>query len=132
MTEILYVAAGGAIGAVARHAVGAGTLRLSQAGWLPDGWPNGTFAVNVLGGLAMGLVVSWVALRAGGSARGWTLFLAVGVLGGFTTFSAFSLELVRMLEARSWGLAMGYAAGSTIVSVLAVMAGLWVGRRGFA
>lgn len=126
------MAAGGALGAVARHLASTGAMMLREAGLAPAGWPSGTFAVNLIGGLAMGFVVSWLALRGEESASGWTLFLATGVLGGFTTFSAFSLELVQMAENRAWAFAAGYAAASVVLAAMAVMAGLWFGRKVFA
>ncbi|WP_448586271.1 CrcB family protein [Thermaurantiacus sp.] len=110
----LLVAAGGALGACARYGVG----RLVGGGL----WPSATFAVNLVGGLLMGLLAGWMAAR--GSSEGVRLFLGVGLLGGFTTFSAFSLELVLMLERGAWGLALAYAALSVVLAVLGLLAGL--------
>lgn len=127
MKGVLLVALGGAAGAVARHLVGQTSLRSFGAGW-----PYGTLAVNALGGLLMGLLAAWLAHRAGGDGERWRLLLAVGVLGGFTTFSAYSLELVLMLERRAYAPAAAYALGSVVLAVAALFAGLWLGRRLFA
>lgn len=110
------VMAGGAIGAALRfHA----TLLAHRLGHV--GYPYATLAVNVIGGLAMGVVAALV-LR-GQLAEPWRLFIAVGVLGGFTTFSAFSLDLFQMLERGAYGLALAYAAVSVIASLGALVLG---------
>jgi len=120
------VALGGALGAVARHGAGLTALRLAG-----PGWPSGTFAVNVLGGLAMGLLAGWLAHAVDGG-RAARLFFGVGFLGGFTTFSAFSLETALMIERKAYAGAAAYAAGSAVASILALFAGLWIMRRAFA
>jgi len=112
---------GGAIGAGARYLVGQFLL-----GWLGPNYPWGTLAVNLIGGLAMGVLAGMLTrMTAGEQAR---LFLAVGVLGGFTTFSAFSLELVTMVERGAMLTAIGYALASVIGAVLALYAGLAITR----
>lgn len=117
MISLLLVMMGGALGAGARYLVGKALL-----GWLGPDYPWGTLAVNVLGGLAMGALAGMLGrMAAGDQAR---LFLAVGVLGGFTTFSAFSLELVTMLERGAMMTAMGYALASVAGAVVALFAGL--------
>ena len=123
MTRFLIVAAGGALGAVARYGVG----RLLPA----SGWPWGTLAVNVVGGLVMGLLTGWLAFRAGAQGESIRLFAAVGVLGGFTTFSAFSLETALMIERRQFATAGGYVAASVVLSIAALFLGLMVARRAF-
>ena len=123
MTRFLIVAAGGAFGAVARY----GLARLLPA----TGWPWVTLAVNVVGGLLMGLLTGWLAFRGGANTEAIRLFVAVGVLGGFTTFSAFSLETVLMIERRQLAMAGGYVAASVALSVLALFLGLMVARRAF-
>lgn len=123
MTRFLIVAAGGALGAVARYGVG----RLLPA----SGWPWGTMAVNVVGGLAMGLLTGWLAFRGGAGGETVRLFAAVGVLGGFTTFSAFSLETALMIERREFALAGGYVAASVVLSIAALFLGLMLARRAF-
>jgi len=123
MTGFLIVAAGGALGAVARYGIG----RLLPA----TGWPWATLTVNVVGGLLMGLLTGWLAFRGGVNSEGPRLFAAVGVLGGFTTFSAFSLETALMIERRQLAMAGGYVAASVALSVLALFLGLMVARRAF-
>ncbi len=125
MTRFLLVAAGGALGASARYALGLAATRLAPNA----GWPWGTFAANVAGGLAIGLLAGWLALKAGASTEAIRLFAAVGVLGGFTTFSAFSLETALMIERRQLGLAFAYAVLSVVLSVAALFAGLTIARR---
>lgn len=126
MTRFLIVAAGGALGAVARYGVGtlAGRLGASH-------WPWGTLTVNIVGGLLMGALTGWLAFRGGLHAESIRLFAAVGILGGFTTFSAFSLETALMIEKRQLALAGGYVAVSVVLSILALFVGLMVARRAF-
>ena len=95
------------------------------------GYPYGTFAANVLGGFLMGLLVGWMALRVSGG-ENLRLFLGVGLLGGFTTFSAFSLEAVLMYEKKAYGMMAGYIGGSVLVSIGALMLGLMIARKVFA
>ena len=127
MTRLLIVAAGGALGAVARYGIGLGAVRLFPAAQ----WPWGTLTVNVVGGLLMGLLAGWLAFRGGAHAESLRLFAAVGVLGGFTTFSAFSLETALMIERRQLAMAGGYVAASVILSIAALFLGLMVARRAF-
>jgi fluoride exporter len=116
MMNLLLVALGGAAGSMARYGVGMATTR-----WLGMAAPWGTLAVNVLGGFAMGLLV---ARTQGDAAR---LLLGVGLLGGFTTFSAFSIETVRLMEQRlDW--AALYVLASLVLSVGACWSGLVLGR----
>lgn len=127
MTRLLLVALGGALGSMARYGVGLGAARLFPA----STWPWGTLAVNVVGGLVMGLLVGWMGLRAGAGQEIVRVFAAVGLLGGFTTFSAFSLETVLMIERREYGLAGAYVLLSVVLAVAALMAGLMLARRAF-
>lgn len=115
--NFLLVMAGGAIGSAARYGVG----RLAL-GWLGPVYPWGTLAVNVVGGFVMGLLAGALARTGGGEQV--RLLLGVGVLGGFTTFSSFSLETMMMIERGQWGVAAGYALVSVIGSVAALFAGL--------
>jgi CrcB protein len=123
----ILVAAGGATGAVARYALGIGAGR-----WLGKDLPYGTFIANLMGGLLMGLLVGWLAFRGDADQDRWRLLLGVGVLGGFTTFSAFSLETALMIERRHWEIAAIYVVSSVLFSVGALFVGLWLGRRVFA
>ncbi|HEX8231844.1 MAG TPA: fluoride efflux transporter CrcB [Caulobacteraceae bacterium] len=127
MDKVLLVFVGGGLGAVGRLLVGQQALR-----WVGPGWPHGTFAVNILGGLLMGLLAGWLAHKGGADQARWSLLLGVGLLGGFTTFSAFSLETALMLERREVGAALLYAAGSVALSVAALWLGLLVSRRVWA
>lgn len=127
MTRLLIVAAGGALGAVARYGVGVWAQRL-----LPTAqWPWATLTVNAVGGLLMGLLAGWLAFRGGAHSESLRLFAAVGVLGGFTTFSAFSLEAALMIERRQLAMAGGYVAASVVLSIAALFIGLMVARRAF-
>ncbi|MEM7006579.1 MAG: fluoride efflux transporter CrcB [Pseudomonadota bacterium] len=123
MNGFLLVGLGGAIGASLRHGVGLAAVRLMP------GWPLGTFAVNVVGSLLMGLLVGWLALRADGTGQNLRLFLATGVLGGFTTFSAFSLEIANMMRSDAIAKASMYAGLSVVLGVAALFLGLWLARR---
>lgn len=127
MTRFLLVAAGGALGSMARFGLGLLAARLAPNAT----WPMGTFAANVLGGLAMGLLVGWLAFKGGAQQETIRLFAAVGVLGGFTTFSSYSLEAVMMIERRDYGLAAAYVVGSVVLAVVALFIGLMVARRAF-
>ena len=122
MSHLLIVMAGGAIGAGLRFLLGRWTLH--QFG---PAFPWGTLTANILGGLAMGVLAGLLA-RFGSGAEGWRLFLGVGILGGFTTFSSFSLETVNLIERGAIGLAGAYALISVVASVLALFVGLWIVR----
>ena len=128
MERLLLVAMGGAVGSVARYLTGIAALRVigPRAPWV------GTFTVNVAGGCLMGLLVGYLAHRGGPDQERWRLLLAVGGLGGFTTFSAFSLDAALMIERRAWGAAGAYAAASVALSVAALFVGLMAARRMFA
>lgn len=122
LTHLLPVALGGALGASARYGVGALMLRL-----MGTGYPWGTLTVNVLGGFAMGLLLEALALRFSISPE-LRLLVVTGFLGGFTTFSAFSLEVANMIERNALMPAAGYILASVIFSVGALFAGLMLGR----
>jgi len=116
------------MGAMARYGLGAAAGRLAPQAT----WPMGTFAVNLIGGLLMGLLAGWLALKGGAQAEAVRLFAAVGVLGGFTTFSAFSLETALLIERRELALAAGYVVASVMLSIGALFVGLFIARRVFA
>ena len=126
MSALIYVALGGAIGASARHVLGGAVMRMSG----PD-FPYGTMTANILGSFLMGVLVAWLAARAGTDSA-VRLFLGVGLLGGFTTFSAFSLEAIMLLEKKAYGLFMTYVGSSVILSLLALLLGLVIARKMFA
>jgi fluoride exporter len=121
MPNLLLVMLGGAIGAGLRHL--AGMVALARLG---PGFPWGTLFVNLAGGLLIGLLTGWF-VRAGAN-EAMRLFLAVGILGGFTTFSAFSLETFLMVERGEIGIAAAYAGVSVAGSVALLFAGLWLMR----
>jgi fluoride exporter len=121
MFGFLPVMIGGAVGAGLRHAVGVAGLRL-----FGPGFPWWTLAVNCFGGLAMGLLVGTLA-RTGGN-EVIRLFLGVGVLGGFTTFSAFGLESWQMIARGQWGVAGAYVMASVVGAVALTGLGLWIAR----
>ena len=127
MEKVLLVAVGGAAGAVARYGLGVQALRL----WGP-GWPFGTFIANVSGGLLMGVLAGYLAHRGGADQERLRVLLGVGVLGGFTTFSAFSLETSLMIGRRAYGQAFAYTTASVLLSVTALFVGLMLARRAFA
>ena len=121
MNALVLVMAGGAMGAGLRHLVGRAALLAFGAGW-----PWGTLIVNLIGGLVMGIVATSVSRFA--SAEAWRLFLAVGVLGGFTTFSAFSLDAMLMIERGALVQMAGYVALSVIGSIVALALGATLAR----
>lgn len=132
MTRFLLVASGGALGAMARYALGLAAGRLAPGAAWPQSWPWGTFGANLVGGLLMGLLAGWLALKAGAHQESIRLFAAVGVLGGFTTFSAFSLETALMIERREMATAALYVAASVVLAVAALFLGLLIARKAFA
>lgn len=121
LTSSLAVALGGGFGAWLRYGVG----RLIGPAGHPFPWP--TLTVNLLGSLAMGLLAGWLA-RHGPGGETWRLLLGVGVLGGFTTFSAFSLELALMIQRGAVAAAALYVAVSVLGGVAALFAGLSLTR----
>lgn len=122
MNHLFLVMLGGAIGAGARHLTGRAALAL----WGP-GFPWGTLIVNLAGGVLMGLLAGWLAARASGD-EALRYLLGVGVLGGYTTFSAFSLETATMLQRGDYAVALLYILASVAGSILALFAGLQIAR----
>jgi CrcB protein len=124
MITVVLVFVGAGLGGVLRHGVNLAAARI-----LGLGFPWGTLAVNVVGSLLMGALAGWLAVRAGES---WTqpvrLFVATGILGGFTTFSAFSLDAALLWERGQGGAAAAYVASSLILSLAALAAGLYLVR----
>jgi CrcB protein len=114
----LMVFIGGGIGAALRHGVNIGAARL-----FGTSFPYGTLTVNIAGCLVMGLLTGYFAFK-GDVSQSWRLFLTTGILGGFTTFSAFSLDVAVLYERGELGLAATYVLASVAVSLLAVFAGL--------
>lgn len=122
MGIVLGVALGGAVGAALRYWV-AGVI---QPPWW-EGFPFGIFAVNITGGLAMGIITALLALKMNVSPE-MRAFLTTGILGGYTTFSTFSLDSAVLLERGAYSQAAVYVVGSAVLSILAVFAGLWIVR----
>ena len=123
MIQYLIVFIGAGIGGAMRHGV-----NLAAAALLGSGFGYGTLAVNVAGSLAMGALAAFLAFQ-GEMAQPWRLFLATGVLGGFTTFSAFSLDAALLFERGQPGLAAIYVLASVIGSIAALFAGLALVRQ---
>jgi CrcB protein len=122
--NILLVAVGGAFGSVMRYLTGvlAGrTLGLN--------FPYGTLSVNTIGGLLMGVLIGVLAFRGGADQERWRVFIGIGVLGGYTTFSSFSLEVARMVESKAWLEALGYSLASVVVCVTMVFFGMFLMRK---
>ena len=122
MLNVLLVALGGGLGAASRFGV---SLAIPARA---DAWPVATFSINVAGSFLIGLLAGWLAVR-GDAGEPWRLFLGVGVLGGFTTFSAYSLETMRMIERSDWVGAASYAIGSVTAGLIAVVIGMMLAKR---
>ncbi len=119
----LLVFLGGGIGSMLRHGVNVATAR-----WLGLNFPFGTLTVNVTGSIVMGLLAGYFAFKGAPTQHG-RLFLMTGVLGGYTTFSAFSLDAILLYERGEWGLAALYLIGSVALSVVGLFAGLALVRQ---
>jgi fluoride exporter len=122
VSQLLWIAAGGAFGAVARHGMNVGVMRVMGASF-----PWGILSVNVLGSFLIGLLTA-LFLRKAPANEMMPLFLMTGFLGGFTTFSGFAIDVVKLMQAGQNGLAIMYAVASVVLSVLAVFAGFVVLR----
>jgi CrcB protein len=118
---VLQVALGGAIGSVARYLTNVAVMR-----GIGQGFPWGTVIVNISGSFLMGVLVVWLAER---GAMRHAPFLMTGILGGFTTFSAFSLDAVTLWERGEIGPAMAYVLGSVLLSLVALFAGMALTRE---
>jgi CrcB protein len=113
---------GGGLGAALRHGINLGAAR-----WLGPAFPFGTLIINVSGSLLMGLIAGYFAFR-GDASQHWRLFLTTGILGGYTTFSAFSLDAALLYERGEVSLAAVYVLGSVVLSIAGLFAGLWLAR----
>lgn len=122
MYHLVIVMIGGALGAGLRHLTNIGAARL-----LGVGFPWGTLAVNIVGSFIMGVFIEMLARRWGGSTE-LRLFVATGILGGYTTFSAFSLDVAVLYERGAIMSTAAYVAASMIASVGALFLGLWLAR----
>src|SRR5215469_1829698 len=120
MGVLLAVAIGGAIGSLFRYFV---------AGWVQSatwpGFPWGIFVVNISGGFIMGLIVELGALKLNFTPE-LRAFLTVGILGGYTTFSTFSLDSALLIERGAYASAAAYVAGSAVLSIAALFVGMWL------
>lgn len=116
--QLLFVGLGGATGSMARYLLSSNVL----AGCTLLGFPAGTFAVNIIGSLLIGMFMS---LLRDGSASQW--FFVTGVCGGFTTFSTFSADTVRLLKLEKWDAATLYVLLSVIIALVCTFAGIWLG-----
>ena len=124
MPNLLLVMAGGAIGAAFRY-----NLSRVAAEQMGEAFPWGTWIANLLGGLLAGLLAGFL-IGEGPQGEPLRLFLGVGVLGGFTTFSAFSLEAATMIERGDVAMAAAYAVSSVAGSLVMLFIGLWLVRAG--
>jgi CrcB protein len=123
MIATFLVFLGGGIGAALRHGV-----NLASAQIFGVTFPWGTLIVNVAGSFLIGLLAAWFALRGVGGGQHTRLFLTTGVLGGFTTFSAFSLDFALLFERGEMGQGVAYVVASVALSLLAIFLGLFVVR----
>lgn len=126
MMAYVVVFFGAGIGGALRHTMNVWVARLAGTHF-----PMHTLVINVTGSLAMGLVTAWFAMKGGGTGH-LRLFLATGVLGGYTTFSAFSLDAVLLWERHDYLLAAYYVGGSVGGSLIGLAAGLWIARIALA
>jgi CrcB protein len=119
----LLVFIGGGLGSTLRH-----TINVLSARLLGTAFPYHTFIINITGSLVMGLVAGYLAFK-GGASQPWRLFLMTGILGGYTTFSAFSLDTALLYERGAIGLAALYVLGSVVLSIAGLFAGLALVRH---
>jgi CrcB protein len=119
----LVVFVGGGVGAAARHAVNRVALTI-----VGPNYPAGTLFVNVGGSIAMGMLAGWFAFRSETTTAAERLFLTTGVLGGFTTFSAFALDATLMWERHDIGAALLYVGSSVLLSIAGLIGGMFLVR----
>jgi CrcB protein len=118
MMGYLLVFFGGGLGATLRHAINVACAR-----GFGTSFPYGTFIINITGSTVMGLIAGYLAFK-GEASQPWRLFLMTGILGGYTTFSAFSLDTALLYERSEIGLALFYVLGSVVFSIFGLFAGL--------
>ena len=123
MNSYLLVFVGGGLGASLRHAV-----NMISARGLGTAFPWGTFIINITGSTIMGLIAGYLAFK-GGASQPWRLFLMTGILGGYTTFSAFSLDAALLYERGEIASALFYVLGSVVLSIAGLFAGLALVRH---
>ncbi len=123
MKEILLVFCGGGVGSVARYLVNHNITRL--LGWK---FPFGVMFINITGSFLMGLVAGYFLGRTDALSQDMRLLLATGILGGYTTFSAYSLDAANLMQRGEVGLAGTYIAGSVVLSISGLFCGLWAMR----
>jgi len=119
----LLVFLGGGLGASLRHSV-----NIACAKCIGTAFPYGTFIINISGSTVMGLIAGYLAFK-GEASQPWRLFLMTGILGGYTTFSAFSLDTALLYERGEVGLAVFYVVGSVVISIVGLFAGLALVRN---
>ena len=119
----LLVFIGGGLGSTLRHIINVVSARV-----LGTGFPYHTFIINITGSIVMGLIAGYLAFK-GEAAQPWRLFVMTGILGGYTTFSAFSLDVVLLYERGETGLALLYVLGSVVLSIAGLVAGLALVRH---
>ncbi|MET0221582.1 MAG: fluoride efflux transporter CrcB [Tardiphaga sp.] len=119
----LLVFFGGGLGATLRHIVNMACARA-----FGTAFPWGTFIINITGSTVMGLIAGYLTFK-GGATQHWRLFLMTGILGGYTTFSAFSLDAALLTERGELGMALAYVAGSVAISIAGLFAGLALVRQ---
>ena len=118
----IVVFLGGGLGAALRHGINIALGRM-----LGGGFPYATFFINVTGSFVMGLIAAWFAFK-GDASQHWRLFLTTGILGGYTTFSTFSLDAALLYERGQLTLAAGYVIGSVVLGLIGLFAGLAIVR----
>jgi CrcB protein len=123
LVSYLLVFFGGGLGAMLRH-----LINLTCARCIGTGFPYGTFIVNITGSTVMGLIAGYLAFK-GEASQPWRLFVMTGILGGYTTFSAFSLDTALLYERGEFGLAAAYVLGSVVLSIAGLFAGLALVRH---